>query len=1176
MRTNLARSLVLLLVFTILLTGLYSTLSGTVHAQTAGEPVVGAAVTPQTSPALRDLPVLQGGQISAAAATEINPRLITGQELLPTSPTQVDTALQPPTVGAAAVAPAPVASFDGPGATELNASYLPPDVSGDVGPDHYVQMINSVITIYNKQGTRLVGPTPINDLWRSQDNPCGRLNDGDPIVLYDQLADRWLVSQFAINEAPIYYECIAISQTPDPTGAFFLYAFNVGKEFPDYPKFGIWPDAYYMTTNSNPFGAFAFDRQKMLQGQAGTFQKFGANVNFMLPADLDGATAPPAGSPDFFYTTNNQNQYKLWAFHVDFADPVNSTFTPLPDLIAATYNYTSGIIIPQKGTPQLLDSIAEWPMWRFVYRNFGTHETLLGNFSVDADGNGHIGIRWFELRKTGNGPWQIYQEGTYAPDANHRWMGSIAMDGLGNIGLGYTASGADLFPSLRYTVRAAGDPLGQLQDEQTLVSGLSSQAGDRWGDYSSMSIDPTDDATFWYTGEFLDNTGNWDTKIGAFRLAATVSNPTLAITKTVVTANSPVKRGDPITYTVTVANTGIADAADVRVQDVLPAHVVGSNLDTTMTITAGEAVVFQVPAVLDTTAPYDTDIINTATFSHTSGIGQSSASIHVEPAPVSDRANLISSFTLNPSMPRANEAMTVTLLVTNTGTIQADNFYVDFYINPDHEPITATDWIELSSDPFYQGLEWEVDTLDAGRTITLTSSGNIGQAPDPAFTLWDGYLPAGASDLYSYADSFGYGDPNGMVSESDEQDNSYLRLLTPLTPTLDITLDAPESVPVGEEFDYTLTVVNSSDLTFENAVLSDHIPPGTQFVAASDGGTQANGVVTWQIDQMDPGETLVRLLTVVVPQYYGLSDSAQVEQVQSSVVGGDPSPGGAWPWQAAIIDNSAPDDFTGQYCGGTLIAADWVLTAASCVDGYTPSELAVVVGRQQLSSNTGQRLGVSQIVIHPDYDVIQKGMANEATFIDLNDVALVRLATPADLNALVAPIALATPADSSLVISGTYAIVTGWGNRDGGNDGSDFPDALQEADLPIVSNEACQAAYGDKFTVTDGMLCAGIPEGGIDSSAGDEGGPLMVDAGIFDYRQVGIVSFKYGRGCGKPGQYGVYTRVPQYTSWIESAMNTIANETYQITADNFRATGEFILETSVEPLNTYYLPYTRK
>src|SRR4051794_38668501 len=211
MRTKLVRSLLFVLVFTFLSAGLYATSAGIARAQATHAPVIGKAVTAQKSPALRDLPTIQAEQASAAALIAINSRLHTGQELSPSSPTQVDAALRP---ALAADSPPPIRNFEGPGLQELSDTGVPPDVSGDVGPNHYVQMINSVISVYDKQGTRLTGPTPINELWRGQDNPCGRLNDGDPIVLYDQMADRWLISQFAINEKPIFFECIAVSQTP--------------------------------------------------------------------------------------------------------------------------------------------------------------------------------------------------------------------------------------------------------------------------------------------------------------------------------------------------------------------------------------------------------------------------------------------------------------------------------------------------------------------------------------------------------------------------------------------------------------------------------------------------------------------------------------------------------------------------------------------------------------------------------------------------------------------------------------------------------------------------------------------------------------------------------------------------------------------------------------------------
>ena len=416
---------------------------------------------------------------------------------------------------------------------------VPPDPVGDVGPNHYVQMVNTAFAIFDKNGNLLAGPTAINQLWQGQGNPCETCNDGDPIVLYDPLADRWLLSQFAVSTGPPYYECIAISQTPDPTGAYYLYAFQIPTDFPDYPKLAVWPDAYYMSTNENspPVGVYAFDRSNMLEGQPATYQKFQEQRNFMLPSDLDGSTPPPAGSPNYFYTMMDdtywpsegfpgEDRLEIWAFHVDFDTPANTSFTKMNELTSMDFNYLICEMgdfdcIPQKDVLQRLDAIAEWPMWRFQYRNFEEYETLVGNFTVDVgDFTGHAGILWFELRKTEGTSWSIHQYGTYSPDQEHRWMGSIAMNGDGDIALGYSVSSSTLHPSIRYTVRRRFDPLGLLiDDEMEVVTSPTSQAyANRWGDYSAMSVDPADDTTFWYINEYLSETGRWKTRITAFKL----------------------------------------------------------------------------------------------------------------------------------------------------------------------------------------------------------------------------------------------------------------------------------------------------------------------------------------------------------------------------------------------------------------------------------------------------------------------------------------------------------------------------------------------------------------------------------------------------------------------------------------------------------------------------------
>ncbi len=431
----------------------------------------------------------------------------------------------------------PLQSFEG-------MSYdgaVPPDTIGDVGPNYYVQMVNSGpnganFAIYNKSGVKLAGPTALGQLWLSAGvtNAGTQYGYGDPVVLYDQLAQRWLLSQFAMesSDSPPWYLAIAVSASSDPLGAYYVYCFEENDYFPDYPKYGVWPDAYYMTSNDGTglVGAWAFERAKMLLGQPARVLKFEVAGNFLLPADCDGSAAPPANAPNYLYTMMDDtywpsqgypgpDRYELWEYHVDWVTTNNSSVTMSAALPCAAFNYTvNGYFnynaIPQKGTTQKVDAVSEWPMWRAQYRNFGGYQTLVGNFTVDADGADHAGIRWFELRRTVTTNWSIYQEGTLVPDANHRWMGSVAMNGSGDMALGYSVSGSNVYPGIRYTGRVAADAVGTLAGETNIWLGFASQtAADRWGDYSAMSVDPADDATFWYTQEYIGSNGNWRTRI---------------------------------------------------------------------------------------------------------------------------------------------------------------------------------------------------------------------------------------------------------------------------------------------------------------------------------------------------------------------------------------------------------------------------------------------------------------------------------------------------------------------------------------------------------------------------------------------------------------------------------------------------------------------------------------
>ncbi len=423
--------------------------------------------------------------------------------------------------------------FTGPqGSFTVNSA--PPDTTGAVGATQYVQWVNSSFAVFDKTtGNAVYGPAAGNTLWTGFGGACETDNDGDPIVQYDKQAGRWVMMQFAVPSGGPYYQCVAVSQTSDATGGYNRYAFQYSG-FNDYPKVGVWPDGYYVTFNmfsGNSFSgakACAFDRAKMLAGQAATQQcvQLSSSYGGLLPADLDGTTAPPAGSPNYL-VNKGSSSLNLWKFHVDWTNSANTKLTGPTALPVTAFNAacSGGTCIPQAGTSQKLDSLADRLMYRLAYRNFGTYESLVVNHSVAVGTNRkntYAAVRWYELRNLSGTP-TVYQQSTYAPDSTFRWMGSVAMDKMGNMALGYSTSSASLNPGVRYATRLATDPLNTLSNETVVVQGTGSQTQSlsRWGDYSHMSVDPVDDCTFWYTGEYLKQNGtfNWSTRIASFKIA---------------------------------------------------------------------------------------------------------------------------------------------------------------------------------------------------------------------------------------------------------------------------------------------------------------------------------------------------------------------------------------------------------------------------------------------------------------------------------------------------------------------------------------------------------------------------------------------------------------------------------------------------------------------------------
>ena len=510
------------------------------------------------------------------------------------------------------VTPATSTNFEGISSAEQSSLVdwvLPPDTNGAIGPDHYVQIVNLTFAVFQRNGTRLYGPVAINTLWQNFGQACGTRNDGDPTVLYDHLADRWFISQLAIPNFPLgpFYQCIAVSATGDPLGAYYRYEFIISPDkLNDYPKFAVWPDGYYLSVNQFancrddfPFGitcdwagprAVVFERSRMLDGQAArmvAFDKSAANRGGLLPSGLDGP-APETGTPNYFiqvddgawFTPTVPDRLQIWPFHVDWSvDPPVASFGPAdaadPDLSAVVLptaafdsnmcNYQPNCI-PQPGTDIFgfpspsVDALSDRLMHRLQYRRFPTHESIVATHTVDAGGD-RAGMRWYELRKAPGGEWVIYQQGTYAPaDGLHRWMGSIAMDSAGNIALGFSLSSATTWPSIRYVTRDAADPLGVMGQEATIVSGAGAQldSSGRWGDYSAMMVDPTDDCTFWYTQEYYSELEyvygrNWRTRIASFKVPScgAPSVPSLSIAD--VTVSEGNSGSTPALFTVTLS-----------------------------------------------------------------------------------------------------------------------------------------------------------------------------------------------------------------------------------------------------------------------------------------------------------------------------------------------------------------------------------------------------------------------------------------------------------------------------------------------------------------------------------------------------------------------------------------------------------------------------------------------
>lgn len=474
----------------------------------------------------------------------------------------------------AAPMPPPILTFDGIANYDnlpvYNAFLLPPDTIGDVGPNHYVQAVNALVRIFDKSGNALTPPFKMSQLFASLATTCSTRDSGEPVVLYDSLADRWLLSQYCYNMPP-FRQMIAISKSGDPMGEYFVYEFVMPNiRINDFAKFGVWPDGYYMSTEEftgadfSGSGIFAFDRAKMLVGDPSASYIYfnrpsatAARLGNFLPADLDGLRPPPTGAPNIFvsYSATEygdaQDAIRLFDFRADFANPANSTFTergesPLP---VAAFDPTSPdgrADITQPAPGERLDANSDRINYRVAYRNLGASESLIFNQTARVSTSPYrAGIRFYELRRSG-GAFSVSEQSTIGSAESSRWIASVAADHQGNVAIGYNHVSEDKKPSLLYTGKLATEPAGTFRAEEYMAEGTGVQKafGWRWGDYSGMSVDPADDCTFWMTGEYYTQESQdfsdftWLTRIGKFKFAECMPAPRASITGVVTNAST--------------------------------------------------------------------------------------------------------------------------------------------------------------------------------------------------------------------------------------------------------------------------------------------------------------------------------------------------------------------------------------------------------------------------------------------------------------------------------------------------------------------------------------------------------------------------------------------------------------------------------------------------------------
>lgn len=691
-----------------------------------------------------------------------------------------------------------IQNFEGPNASEGQA--LPPDPSGAVGPNHYVSGVNLAIKVYDKEGNVLAGPTSLGNF--IGDNQ----NSGDPIIMYDQLADRWFVSQFNTGNNGL---AIAISETPDPTGAYFLYEFPLNS-FPDYPHYSVWHDAYYLTANKGGQNIFALDREVMLAGGANPgIQGFNlpgiiGNPNTVFspePAYLIGTEFDPDTPGYITYLQDDGwgatfDHLKVWELDIDFDTPANSTVsapleipvTPFDSFIAP---FGSGEL-EQPGTNQRIDMITGVISYAAHYRAFEDHNSWLVTFNVDVqEDNTTAGVRWIELRNNDTDDWSVYQEGTYAPaDGNSRFMGSGAIDAQGNIGLAFNIGGPELPVGIAYTGRFADDPLGQMTvPEETIIDGVGVQTTtNRFGDYSQLSMDP-DNFTFWHIAEYFSADNSWNSRIGAFRLSGGFATD-VGISAIINPNDGALTATEQVE--VTVRNFGTEDQTNIDIELKLDGTVVATETFTG-TIAPGESAAYTFTQTVDLSTEGQTYLLEATTlFTGDEFSVNDDAFKEVKHLFANDLG--VSEILSPESGENLTDAEVITVTVENFGASEQSNFDITFDLDGaqttesvpgplgplESIEYTFTQTADLSAFQTYNlgvstALASDADTANDGTSTEVTNSFC---QPTGNCTFGDGFELFELGDISNPSGCEGYGDFTALSTDLVQGETYDLTITT--------------------------------------------------------------------------------------------------------------------------------------------------------------------------------------------------------------------------------------------------------------------------------------------------------------------------------------------------------------------------------------------------------------